>query len=316
MRLLVADVASGGRGGPPVRPVLRRLSVTRLGRGMGAEGRLTDAAAGRTAAAVREYAALARASGAEPVVVGTYALREARNPGILLERLDVPVRVLDGAAEAALGFRGAVAGAGDLPPDARVLVLDVGGGSVELVWGRDGTVEGGRSLRLGCAVLTERFLHGDPPAAGEVRALRAYAQGALAPVLDGVRDRVVAPDVIAQGRPRVPPFDLATSGRTTFAIGVGGTVTSLAAMAQRLDAYDPERVHGFRLTREVVERSAAALVERSVAERRTMPGLHAERADVIAAGALVVALVLAGSGCPAIVASEADLLWALVAEAG
>lgn len=292
MRLLVADVASGGRGRPPVRPVLRRLSVTRLGRGMDAEGRLADDAAGRTAAAVREYAALARASGAEPVVVGTYALREARNPGILLERLDVPVRVLDGEAEAALGFRGAVAGAGDLPPDARVLVLDVGGGSVELVWGRDGTVEDGRSLRLGCAVLTEWFLHGDPPAAGEVRALRAYAQAALAPVLDGVR------------------------GRTASAIGVGGTVTSLAAMAQRLDPYDPERVHGFRLAREVVERLAAALVERSVAERRTMPGLHAERADVIAAGALVVALVLAGSGCPAIAASEADLLWALVAETG
>jgi len=288
VRLLVADID----GDAVVRPVDRRLTITRLGEALHAGGLLTSDAAGRTAAVVEDYVARARRLGvSQPVVAATYAVRAARNPELLLDRLGVPVRVLDGEEEAALGFRGAVAGLRDLDPAAPVLVLDVGGGSVELSWGtaRQG-IEGSRSLPVGCVVMTHRMFAHDPPDAGEVAALEGVLAASLDPVLRPLR-----------AAPRL--------------VGVGGTVTTLAAMAQRLVPYDPDRVHGFGVTAAEVDRLLAEMRAMPLAERRQVPGLQPERADVIIAGTLVVRYVLASLGRDVITASETDLLWALVAGA-
>jgi exopolyphosphatase/guanosine-5'-triphosphate,3'-diphosphate pyrophosphatase len=291
VRLLVADVGDVVPDRPPVRPVDRRLTITRLGDGLHAGGLLTLAAAARTAVVVEEYVARARGlDAAEPVVAATYAVRAARNPEMLLARLSVPVRVLGGDDEAALGFRGALLGLPDLPPQAPVVVLDVGGGSVELTWGTvQGGVGGTRSLPIGCVVMTRRAIAHDPPDAAEIDALAETLATALDPVL-------------APLRPRADRL-----------IGVGGTVTTLAAMAQRLVPYDPDRVHGFALTADAVGGLLESMRRLPLAERRRLPGLQAERADVIIAGTLVVRHVLATLHRDAITASEADLLWALVA---
>jgi exopolyphosphatase / guanosine-5'-triphosphate,3'-diphosphate pyrophosphatase len=295
VRLLIADVDDrAGTGGPRVRVVDRALEITRLGEGLHAGGMLTSESASRTAAVVERYVSRARSLGvASPVVAGTYALRAARNPDQLLSRLGVPVRVLGGDEEAALGFRGAVEGLQSLDRSAPALVLDVGGGSVELTWGTaDRGMEDSRSLPVGCVVMTQRFIAHDPPSSDELAALDGAIVAALDPALAPLRQNL---------RPR------------RHLVGVGGTVTTLAAMAQRLVPYDPERVHGFGVTMPDVERLLTEMRAVPLSARRRLPGLQRERADVIIAGALVVHHVLASLGHDAITASETDLLWALVA---
>jgi len=294
VRLLVADV--GQESGAPhtaVSVVDRALTITRLGEGLHAGGVLVAEAASRTAAVVDRYVSRAEALGVpSPIVAGTYALRAARNPDLLLGRLRVPVRVLGGDEEAALGFRGAVAGLPDIDPAAPVLVLDVGGGSVEVTWGTAARgVEGSESLPAGCVVITQRVVSHDPPAPEEIATLEGTLAAALDPVLAPLRG--------LRPRPRL--------------IGVGGTVTTLAAMAQRLVPYDPHRVHGFAVTLADVDRLLAEMRAVPLAARRRLPGLQPERADVIIAGALAVRHVMVSLACPAITASETDLLWALVA---
>jgi exopolyphosphatase/guanosine-5'-triphosphate,3'-diphosphate pyrophosphatase len=272
----------------------RALEITRLGEGLHAGGLLSPEAASRTAAVVERYVDRASSLGAaSPIVAGTYALRAARNPDVLLQRLRVPVRILSGEEEAVLGFRGAVEGLHGTDPTARVIVLDVGGGSVELTWGAgDRGIEESRSLAAGCVVMTQRFIAHDPPTSDEIAALDATLAAALDPVLAPLRR------------------NLAPAARL---IGVGGTVTTLAAMAQRLVPYDPDRVHGFGVTAEHVDRLLAEMRAVPLALRRRLPGLQPERADVIIAGALVVRRVLASLGRAVITASETDLLWALAA---
>jgi len=300
VRLLVADRPDHASGAPArrdfdvagIRPVLQRLAITRLGEGMDGDGLIRDPAAERTAAAVREFELAAEGAGAPPpVIVATHALRVARNPEIFTERVGRPVRLLSGTEEARLGFRGAIAGFPDGAGDAEAVVVDIGGGSVELTQGGPGGIQASHSVPLGCVVLTQRFLAHDPPDDHEVAALRALAGRTLGPLLDPARDAV---DVV---------------------IGVGGTITTMAALAQGLSPYDPNRVQGYRLTLPLVASTLEVLRSRPLGARRTLPGLQPERADVIIAGALVLETVLAGLGGRPIVVSEADLLWGVLMEA-
>ncbi|HKX19802.1 MAG TPA: Ppx/GppA phosphatase family protein [bacterium] len=291
VRLLVADVPESGSPGPAVRPVDRELTITRLGESLHDGGVLTPAAVERTVRVVETYVARAATFGAPaPIVAATYAVRVARNPEALLSRVSVTVRVLSGEEEAALGFRGAVSGLSGLAADEPLVVLDVGGGSVEVTWGtaRRG-IEGDQSLPVGSVVMTRRAIAHDPPVPAELSALAETLAAAL--------DPVVAP--------------LRSGGR--HLIGVGGTVTTLAAMAQRLTQYDPDRVHGYRVTADTIESLLETVCRIPLAERRRLPGLQPERADVIIAGTLAVRCVMRSLGSDAITASEADLLWALVA---
>jgi len=263
--------------------------MTRLGEGLDAGGTIAPAAAARTAAAVEEFAALAAAAGApETEVVGTYAVRAAHNPEELFRRLDRPVRVLTGEEEARLGFRGAVAGLAVARTGSHVIVVDIGGGSVELTHGTPRNIRESHTLPLGCAILTRQFLAHDPPLADEVDALRAHLARSLAPVVTRLRRR----------RARV--------------VGVGGTITTLAALDQRLAPYDPDRVHGYRLKTSAVRGLTEGLLAEPLAIRRRRPGLQPERADIIGAGALVLDHLLLALGVRWLVVSEADLLWGLV----
>ncbi len=220
--------------------------------------------------------------------MGTYALRAARNPEELLRRLHRPVRMLTGREEARLGFRGALAGLGITGAASQILVVDIGGGSVELTWGTPRGIAESRSLPLGCVVLTRRFLPHDPPRSAEVAALRAHLAQNLGPIVSRLRRR----------RLRL--------------VGVGGTITTLAALDQRLTPYDPDRVHRYRLSTSAVRALTADLLAQPLADRRRRPGLQPERADVIGAGALVLEHLLVALGRRSLVVSEADLLWALV----
>ncbi len=282
VRLLVADVEGGH-----VRPVLRRLEVTNLGEGMDRSRVLLPQAIGRTVRAVREFWQLAHRSGAERVVVvGTAAVREASNRSTLVRDLyPVPLRVLTGEEEAELGYLGVRAGLAELADP--VLVVDVGGGSTELVLGSGQHVLRKVSLPVGSVRVTERYLHADPPADVERLAARREVAECL--------------------RPHRAAF-----GGARAAVGVGGTVTTLAAVDMGLDPYDPDRVHGWKLSAARVHALARGLCAMPVALRRRVPGLLPERAEVICGGALVVQTVLESLQLSELTASESDLLWGVV----
>jgi exopolyphosphatase / guanosine-5'-triphosphate,3'-diphosphate pyrophosphatase len=289
VRLLVADIADSRRLSPRLRPVLRRLQITRLGERLAPGGRIHPDAAARTATAVEQFVALSAGAGVlDPLLVGTHALRTAQNSGEVLTHLHHPVRILTSDEEARLGFRGVLAGLGPLRPGSRLLVVDIGGGSVELTWGSRGQVRGSVSAPAGAVVLTEKFLVHDPPRPEEIAALREHLAGTMAHDL------------------------LKPSGPTLRVVGVGGTITTLAAIEQRLSPYDPDRVHGYRLSRRAVDRMAEALIASTVAERRRLPGLQPERADIIVAGTLILQHLLTMVGAHTVTVSEADLLWALL----
>jgi exopolyphosphatase/guanosine-5'-triphosphate,3'-diphosphate pyrophosphatase len=258
-RLLVADV-----GREHVGEVVRREAITRLGEGVDARRRLLPTAVARVRNVLVDFRREAEALGAERILaVATSAVRDAENGEAFLGEVEwsygFATRLLDGDEEAELTFRGVSVGRTIAEP---TLVLDVGGGSTELVVGGPGGLASATSLQLGSVRLTERFLATDPPAADELAALAAHVRSVL------------------------PPLD-ATAG-----IGVAGTVTTLAALDLGLPAFDAARVHGHRLSPEAVERQLARLAAVPLSERRHVPALEPERAPVIVAGAAIVLEVM------------------------
>ena len=276
---------------------VRESRMVRLGQGVDATGTLADEALARTFEAVDEYAALIRAHGVERVrFCATSATRDADNAGVFTsgvrERLGVTPEVLSGEEEAALVFAGATRALHEslVPP---VLVVDIGGGSTELVLGADHP-DAATSMDIGSVRLHERHLHDDPP----------------------TRDQVAACVADIDGHLDVGPVPLAAARSV---VGTSGTVKTLAAAMLDLPYYDRDAIDGAVLgvaeTRAYVDR----LVAMTVAERRAIPSMHPGRADVIGAGALIWSRVLAGSGVEDYRVSEADILygiaWSLVDEA-
>jgi exopolyphosphatase/guanosine-5'-triphosphate,3'-diphosphate pyrophosphatase len=253
------------RATPAIEVLDERAEITRLGRGIGTGGELAADAIARTLAVLRDYADVARRQRAEIAAIGTEALRRARNARDFLEPaaelLGTPIQVIDGAREAALTFR-AVLSSFDDARRGRLVVVDIGGGSTEVVVATDGRVESGTSVGIGSVHLTERFVHHDPATADDVAATRRAIGEALATV-----------------RFPAAPFTL---------VGVAGTVTTLAAMAQDLASYDPARVHGYQLSRDELRRQIDRLATADQRERERIPGLDPRRADVILAGALIL----------------------------
>ncbi len=287
--LLVARVAAG----VPTVALDERAEITRLGRGIGTGGTLGAEGIARTLAALRDYAAVARRHGAPIAAVGTEALRRAPNSADFLgpaaEILGSPIEVIDGTREAILTFR-AVA---DAFPDAlagSLVVVDIGGGSTEIVVAEDGAVKAKTSLPLGSVRLTERFIHSDPPRAEELQTVT----DAVDTVLGGV----------------------AWPARRPTLVGVAGTVTSLAAMAENLASYDAGRVHGYRLSRPALTAQIAHLKVAAQAERERIVGLDPRRADVILAGALILDRIAAAAGVTEIRVSDRGIRWGLLHELG
>lgn len=286
LRLLVAE-RSGGR----VTEVVRRTTIVRLGQGVDATGRFHPDALARTFATTQVYADLiADAGGVERVrFVATSAARDAANSEDFFDgveqRLGIRPEIISGAEEARLSFTGAVAGV----PDAidPVLVIDIGGGSTELIRGADGTIQAAQSLNMGAVRLDERFLHDDPATTDQACAARAF-----------VRAQLDACEV---------PLD----GIATF-VGVAGTVTSMAAAHLELPVYERRRVHQTVLDPQVVHETAADWLTRSVASLREIPSMHPQRAEVIAAGALILDEIMTRVNRPLVV-SESDILDGIVA---
>ena len=298
VRLLVLDDA-GAR-------VLRRITTTRLAEGVDRTGHLDDAAIARTVAALTAFRDVWVAEGvptdpAHVRIAATSAVRDAvdrdRFLATVLDAVGVPVDVIDGEEEAALGYAGA---SGAVPAVDPVLVVDVGGGSTELVVGRDGAVLASVSTQLGCVRLTERSLHADPPTPGERE--------------DATR---VAEQVLADGR-AVLSAGLAPHGLTLAdvrtVVAVAGTATTLAALQLGLGTYEESRIHGTVVGADALDALAERLVTMDVAARAALGPVQPGRAEVLHGGAIVLATALRLVGRPELVVSEADSLDALAAQ--
>ncbi|RPF42499.1 exopolyphosphatase/guanosine-5'-triphosphate,3'-diphosphate pyrophosphatase [Thermodesulfitimonas autotrophica] len=273
-RYLLAEV-----GPQVVDRVETALKTTRLGEGLVATGRLSEQAMARTAAAVAEFWRRAQTMGAKRIIaVATCAVREAANREDFLTLIrratGLEVRILSGTEEAFYTFCGAMTGLA-FDPDETV-VIDIGGGSTEIIWMEKGRLMA-RSLPLGAVRLTEQG--GGAETVAHV----------LAPVASKITGRRI--------------------------IGTGGTITTLAAVALALPAYDPARVHGYELQAEEVVAMGARLAALSLEERRNVPGLQPERADVILAGIRILTVLLELTGAPGLTVSEHDLLYGVAAEA-
>ncbi|MBM7807395.1 exopolyphosphatase/guanosine-5'-triphosphate,3'-diphosphate pyrophosphatase [Geodermatophilus bullaregiensis] len=293
IRLLVADVPAEGAH----TDLLRRMEVVRLGQGVDATGRLAPEAIERTRRVLAEYTAQARDLGATAVrMVATSATRDAANradfEAMVHRTLGQLPDVVPGDEEARLSYLGATASLaaaaaahGGPPPRPPYLVVDIGGGSTEFVLGDAGGVRAARSVDVGCVRLTERHLHGDPPSADEIQRAEADIRAGLA-------------DVAAA----VPVGEAATL------VGLAGSVTTVAALALRLPAYDPVAIHGSRIPVGAVRSVTAGLLTATRERRAASPVMHPGRVDVIGAGALVLRVVMDALALDEVVVSEHDIL--------
>jgi len=284
-RLLVAQVSQGRVGAE----LERRSTVTRLGAGVDRDGTLRDDAMQRVYTTLADYeTAIARHGAETRIAVLTSAVRDSANgtqfAATVGERFGFSPHVLSGDEEARLTFLGATSerDPGDETP---TLVFDIGGGSTEMVIGAGREVSFHVSTQAGVVRQTERHLHSDPPPESEQRELTTDVEAIIAAAV---------------------PEDQA--GRFTRAIAVAGTATSLAAIAQRLDPYDPRRVHGYRISRAEGERILARLAAMPLAQRRKVAGLHPDRAATIIAGGLIFLAVARRFGREEIEISEHDIL--------
>jgi exopolyphosphatase/guanosine-5'-triphosphate,3'-diphosphate pyrophosphatase len=285
-RLLIARV-TGPSG--PVEELERRSEVTRLGQGVDSSGRLADEAVERVFGVLEQYASLIEEHGAERVVaLATSAVRDSENGdefrAAMRERFGFDARTISGDEEARLTFLGATSARSDR--DEPTLVIDIGGGSTELVVGRPASDPDFHvSTQAGSVRQSERHLHDDPPAAGQVRALGEEVRGIIEAEVPG-----------------------AVRGDVTRGIAVAGTATQLASIDLECEPNDPARVHGHELELDNVRAMLARLAAVPLAERREIRGLHPDRAPTIVAGAAILVQAMEAFGLGRVETSETDIL--------
>jgi exopolyphosphatase/guanosine-5'-triphosphate,3'-diphosphate pyrophosphatase len=304
LRLLLADVDPGRA---ELTDVARRMEIVRLGQGVDKTGRLAPEALARTIAALRDYAGIIASSGAQAVrMVATSATRDADNAAdfvrLVKEVLGVAPEVLTGAEEAVLSFIGATAELATGPYRGPFLVTDIGGGSTEFVLGSPpsaaATIDGfarppgpsapavhAISVNVGCVRMTERHLHGDPPAGQEVAAAISDIDAAL--------DTVAATVPVRQAR---------------TLIGLAGSVTTVAAIAMGLPVYDAGRIHHARVSAADVHAVTRGLLAQTRTARAAIGVMHPGRVDVIGGGALVLDRIMERFGFGEVLVSEHDIL--------
>ena len=282
-RLLIADVDDGR-----VTEVERRTNVTRLGEGVDRSGRLAQGAIDRVLDAVADYHRLIESHGAlETVALATSAVRDAENAeefaDAMRSRFGIEPRTISGDEEATLTFLGATSELGNGEP---TMVLDIGGGSTEFVVGTPGGAPDFHvSTRAGSVRQTERHLRDDPPPDDQIAAMREEVR-----------------QIIEEGVPAETRAGIARG------IAVAGTATSLAAIDQELDPYDPARVHGYKLELGACRRMLEMLASMPLSERRRVAGLHPDRAPTIVAGAVILIEAMLACGLDSMTTSEADIL--------
>jgi exopolyphosphatase/guanosine-5'-triphosphate,3'-diphosphate pyrophosphatase len=282
IRLLIADID-----GNNFREVVRDMEIVRLGQGVDETGQFHPDAIARTLAAVDKFAAEIAKRGVEKIrFCATSATRDATNRHLFIDgvrdRLGIELEVISGDEEAALSFAGAIK---DLDPsNGPFLVVDIGGGSTEFVFGTS-TVEAARSVNIGCVRMTERHFASDPATSEQIELARTDIQAA-----------------IAQAAAVVP----ITKAKTLVA--VAGTATTVAAAAVELPEYDRYTIHLSRISAQQTH-DAAVMFATSTREQRLALGyMHPGRVDVIAAGSLVLSEIMKATGATEFVASESDIL--------
>ncbi|MGE3485285.1 MAG: exopolyphosphatase [Nitrospira sp.] len=267
-RLLIADLSPG----QPLKELRSDRRILRLGEGVDRTKRLSSAAMDRTITCIQEWHNVINAYHVEAIaVVATSAVRDAGNRQEFLERVKreagFDVEVITGDEEARrtlLGIRsGLPAGITD------ILALDIGGGSTEFILDRVGQKPTVRSIDIGVVRLCERLLRHDPPTGEEVREAREWVS----------RETKAA------------VANMGNHCQTTF-VGTAGTITSLAAMAQKLQTYEPARIHNYTLKLETIQELEHTLLSRTKAERVGLPGLEKNREEVIAAGAIIIRTIM------------------------
>ena len=309
LRLLIADIDPASS---ELDDVQRRMEIVRLGQGVDATGRLAPDALARTFAMLEEYARAISDAGAGAVrLVATSATRDASNAAEfsagVRRILGVEPEVVSGSDEAYLSFSGATAELGRATepgqpdqPEPPFLVVDIGGGSTEFVFGTpEADARHGLSaisVNIGCVRLTERHLHDDPPAEEQVAAATRDIDAALATVAESIP---------------------VASARTL--VGLAGSVTTLTAVALDLAVYDPARIHHARISAGRVNEVTVGLLSQDHQQRAASPVIHPGRVDVIGAGALILDRIMARFGFTEMVASEHDILdgiaWSIVTAA-
>ncbi|GAA0355941.1 Ppx/GppA family phosphatase [Actinoallomurus spadix] len=351
VRLLIADIVDGR-----LTDLERRMEIVRLGQGVDKTGRLAPEALDRTFAAMRGYAKLIATHDVTgtPIrtrVVATSATRDASNRDDfvrgVVDIFGVEPEVVTGEEEARLSFIGATKDLSALRPMRPYLVVDIGGGSTEFVFGT-GEVEAARSVDIGCVRLTERHLRSDPPSPEQVAAAVADIDAALASVRDGqaaqetagvpgppgngapgadpaaaraladAADPFAAARALAETAPARPAESLpavpVAEARTL--VGLAGSVTTVAGIALDLPAYDSERIHLSRIKARQVHDVTRTLLRSTHDERGRIGVMHPGRVDVIGAGALILDRIMREYAFADVIVSERDILdgiaWSLV----
>lgn len=289
IRLLIAELDDDGA----LREHVRLMRIVRLGEGVDRTGEFSQAALERTFSALDEYAQVISERGVSRTrFVATSASRDVTNRDAFArgvrERIGVDPEVISGNEEAALSFAGAVRGlpAGLVVPPA--LVVDIGGGSTEFVLGADHP-EHAVSVDIGCVRMTERHLMADPPTADQVRAAQS--------------------DIDAAVRRAADVVPVAEAG---CFVGLAGTVTTVAAMAMDLPAYDESVLHGSVIGYADVVAATDRLLGMTRLERAALPFMHPGRVDVIGGGAMVLEAAMRVAGAERVIVSETDILDGIV----
>jgi exopolyphosphatase/guanosine-5'-triphosphate,3'-diphosphate pyrophosphatase len=292
-RLLLADVAQDGT----ITELARRSEVTRLGVGVDSSGVLSEAAMERVFATLDDYSAMIdELGGAEKRrAVLTSATRDAANGGQFTEqvaaRYQLDARAIPGEQEAQLSFLGATSGR-DPGDGEQIVVVDIGGGSTELIIGHGRTVGFHVSTQLGVVRQSERHIGHDPPTADEIEQLGIEVN-----------------DVLAAAVPAAEREHVKTI------IAVAGTATSMAAIDLELEPYDPSVVHGYRVSLERCREIASRMASMPEAERREVAGLHPDRAPTILAGTQILVRVIEAFGLDEVEVSEHDILYGVALDA-
>jgi len=282
IRLLIADIE-----GNNFRELYRGMEIVRLGQGVDKTGQFHPDAIERTLKAIDMFSVELRRRGVEKLrFCATSATRDATNRDLFLdgvhERLGIYPEVISGNEEAMLSFQGA---SKELPTrEAPFLVVDIGGGSTEFVFGRT-EVEVAKSVNIGCVRMSERHFHSDPPSAEEIALATADIDAAI------------------EEAAKVVPIKKA---RTLIA--VAGTATTVAAAALGLSEYDPRVIHLSRISAGRVHEISKIFLEMTHDRRKALPYMHEGRVDVITAGALVLSQIMSATGAEEFVASESDIL--------
>ena len=291
-RLLIADIATSGR----LTELRSDRRILRLGEGVDQTGKLSGAAMDRVIQCLQEWRELIDASHVDATAaVATSAVRDAANRDEFLDRVKheagFEVELISGEEEARRTMLGIRSG---LPHEVTdVLALDIGGGSTEFILDRSGQKPVVRSIDIGVVRLCERLLHHDPPTDDEVREAREW--------------------VARETKAAVADMD---HYQTATFVGTAGTITSLAAMAQKLPTYEPARIHNYQLQLTTIQEIEQMLLSRKKADRAGLPGLEKGREEVIAAGAIIIRTIMETLGMSSVLVSDLGLREGVLIESG